>query len=225
VAFIVIRYFEEVELPALPERTPPPPTALPVPPPSTPPASPEKVELAKWALSLNGGRRVPGDTVDLGGYQAMLTAGVRLAATEGQNADLWLDASAGITGITRDVALRKNDKASGTVSTVRYSAELALLPGWRHGHGRLYAGPVAGLDLIFLDAVSNGRGQSETRVAAAGGIKAGYQYFLAKYLFVRADLAGAVALVRQKIITQSHNDVSATPKAYLTMDLGIGAWF
>src|SRR5450631_3985427 len=70
VAFIVDRYFEEVELPKLPERKPPPPpppVPPPPPPPSTPPTLPVKAKLptrkpepVNYALSAAVGRRIPG---------------------------------------------------------------------------------------------------------------------------------------------------------------------
>jgi hypothetical protein len=189
------------------------------------------VEPARLALSLNGGRRFPGAVVDLGGYEGKLAAGILLTGLAGGPGDLWLDAAAGVAGITTSKPW-SNHNSSGSTTTVRSSAELALLVGWRLRQSRLYVGPAVSVDFIWLDATwqnAEPGGHTyvsrETHVAAAAGIKAGYQYFWARNLFVRGDLTGDVALARDEIKTQSGSPLYSAPKMYLTFALGIGVWF
>ena len=179
VAFIVIRYFEEVELPALPERKPPPPERKtpPEPPPAPKVEAPEaatKLEPAKLALSINGGRRFPGAATEFGGFEAKLAAGVLLKDYAKRQGDLWLDVAVGFAGHgTLPVAGRPKD----SVTTNRVSGELAVLAGWRLGQSRIYAGPAANLDLIWVESNLGGPTQREQRFAAAAGMKIGYQHF------------------------------------------------
>jgi hypothetical protein len=228
VAFIVIRYFEEVELPALPERKPPPA------PPEPPPPSPEgparsttsedavKVDAAKLALSLNGGRRFPGGAEDFGGFEVKLATGVLLTAFAKGNADLWLDVAAGFAGHgTRTVDQRPSDSATSS----RWSGEVALLAGWRLGQSRIYAGPAANLDLIWVDSDMSGHKQHEQRFGAAAGIKAGYQYFWAGRVFARADVTTNVTLAKERVVTASKLDIFSSPPMYVTVALGLGVWF
>jgi len=236
VAFIVIRYFEEVELPALPERKPPPPPPeppLPPPPKPLPPPPPkpaayegaEKIEPAKLALSILGGRRFPGAATDFSGFEAKATAGVLLSGLAQRTGDLWLDVGVGFAGHgTIVVAERLKD----SVTTNRVSGELALLAGWRLGQSRLYAGPAANLDLIWIESELGGRTQREQRFAAAAGIKIGYQYFWSGRVFARTDLTTDVALVKEQaaVVSGTRTDVVLTaPRMYVTVALGLGVWF
>ncbi len=231
VAFIVIRYFEEVELPALPERKPPPqPERQPLPePPSAPkPAAPEataKVEPARLALSINGGRRFPGEATEFGGYEAKLAAGVMLMDFAKRRGDLWLDLAGGFAGHgSLSVVGRPND----SITTNRASGELSLLVGWRFGQSRLYAGPTANLDLIWVESNLGGRNQREQRFAAGAGMKIGYQHFWRR-VFVRSDLTTDVALAREEAAVVSANGtrkvVISAPRMYVTLAFGLGVWF
>lgn len=231
VAFIVIRYFEEVELPALPERKPlaaperkPPPTAPAPPPKDTPPEPGTPLDPAKLTLSLNGGRRFPGAATDFGGFEAKLAAGVLLAGFANRQGDLGLDVAVGFAGHgTLPVAGRTSD----SVTTNRASGEVALLAGWRLGQSRIYAGPAANLDLIWIQSDLGGRSTREQRFAAGAGIKMGYQYFWRR-LFVRSDLTGDVALVKEEAAIISAGGttvVLSSPRVYVTLALGLGVWF
>lgn len=232
VAFIVIRYFEEVELPALPERKPPPPPPERKTPPEPPPApkveAPEaatKLEPAKLALSLIGGRRFPGAATEFGGFEAKLAAGVMLKDFAKRQGDLWMDVAVGFAGHgTLPVAGRPND----SVTTNRASGELAILAGWRLGQSRIYAGPAANLDLIWVESRLGGPTQREQRFAAAAGMKFGFQHFWRR-VFVRSDLTGDVALVKEEVVVVSANRsqevVISAPRMYVTLALGLGVWF
>lgn len=248
VAFIVLRYFEEVELPALPERKPPPPA--PVPPPPTPaekpsaPAPPqaEKVEKADKpvappvesaptsepaepstvTLSGHGGRRFPGDAHEFGGYEAKLTLGLLLTGLARDKGDLWLDVSGGFAG---HASIDATDRPGYQATSTRWSGELALLAGWRLGSARLYAGPLASVDVILIDAKLAGHAQSERRFPPAAGFRIGYQYFWFARVFLRADLTADVALVRERVVTQSKIDFFEAPRAYATLSLGLGVGF
>jgi hypothetical protein len=226
VAFIVVRYFEELEMPALPERKPeprpPPPKASPPPPPK--PVAPEPAAAglpAKLALSVNGGRRFPGEAVNLGGYEAKLVVGAALTTLGQGGGDLWLDAGAGFAG---HASYAWGQAESESATSDRLAAELALLAGWRRQRSRLHAGPLACIEIIWLDASPGGHAQNETRVGAAAGIKIGYQYFAPGRLFVRADVAGNLALVRQEVMTRSGSTVFSAPRTYLTLTVGVGIW-
>lgn len=230
VAFIVIRYFEEVELPALPERKPPPPPPPAEAPPALPPTPSEpttpensvKIDPAKLALSLNGGRRFPGAADDFGGLEAKLAAGVLLTAFAKGNADLWLDVAGGFAGYAiRDFQGRPNQ----SVTSKRWSGEIAVLAGWRFGQSRLYVGPAANLDLIWIDAQLGGPTQREQRFAGAAGVKIGYQHFWAGRIFVRADVTADVTLANETVVTASDLSVFSTPPMYVTVALGLGVWF
>jgi hypothetical protein len=236
VAFIVIRYFEEVELPALPERKPPQPQPERKPQPEVPPAAkvpaeaetpeePTNLAPSKLALSLNGGRRFPGAADNFGGFEAKLAAGVMLKDFARRKGDLWLDVAVGFAGHgTLPIIGRTDD----SVTTNRVSGELALLAGWRLGQSRLYAGPAANLDLIWVESKLAGHTQREQRFAAAAGMKIGYQYFWRR-VFVRSDLTGDVAIVKEEAaviaVDRTETLVLAAPRMYVTLALGLGVWF
>jgi hypothetical protein len=154
----------------------------------------------------------------------MLTTGFRLTSMNNHNRDLWLTLSGGLTGTTLDQRWQ-NGAASGSANMLRWSAELALLPGWWRGRGRIFIGPTATVDVVSLAANSNGRNQRETYVDGAVGVKAGGQYFWAGNVFACADLAGDVAVRRRPVVTQSGSDIYPSPQVYLTLSLGIGVWF
>jgi len=140
-----------------------------------------------------------------------------------------MDVAAGIVGIAnRD--WQHTDSAvsySGYATAVRTGGDLALLLGWPAWYGRLYAGPLAAIEMVWLDANSNSQTQHEIHFGSAAGLRTGYQYFWRQHFFARADLTGCVAIVRQNVVTQSARTVSLfkSPPAYFTMALGVGIWF
>jgi hypothetical protein len=226
VAFIVVRYFEEVEMPALPEPTPPPPP--PPPPPEPPPPKPvapsetaTRPPPAKRTLSLNGGRRFPGEAFNLGGYEVKMILGTALTDLGKTDGDLWLEVSAGFAGHS---TYYWGQGPSEYATSDRAAGDLALLAGWRLGRSRVHAGPVASVELIWLETGAGGHPRNETLLGAAAGIKVGYQYFAAGRVFARADLAGNLALVKQEVATQSNIPVFTAPRVYLTLAFGVGVW-
>jgi hypothetical protein len=226
IAFIVDRYFEEVELPTLPERKPPPPPAPPPPPPPPPKQSEPKPEPPKFTLALTLGRRIPGNAEDRGGIEIKLAAGAAaLSSVEWHGGKLWLDVAAGIVGIAN--RNWQYGDYSGSANAVRSGADVALLLGWPAWHGRIYAGPLASVEMIWLGAHSNNRNQNEVHFDSAAGLRTGYQYFLREHFFARLDMTGCAAIVRQNIATQSAPDTSLfeAPRAYITLALGVGIWF
>ena len=236
VAFIVDRYFEEVELPKLPERKPPPSPPPAPPPPSPPPTLPAKPKLPspkpetlKYSLSTAVGRRIPGGPTDLGGIEFKLALGAAMRNVVIAGGRPWIDLAAGIVGFVPDRTWA-NERGSGSATAVRSGADLAFLLGWSVWHGRLYAGPQTSLEVIWLDwrdDVSNSQVQREIRFAAATGLRTGYQYYWREHFFARADVSGSVALVRHRIAAQSDPNVTLfeSPPAYLTLAIGIGIWF
>ena len=280
VAFIIDRYFAEVELPALPEKKPPPapppsppaPTApAPTPPPPAPPppappplppspppppppppapkpeATPKaEAKIAKketrptapepagpglarplpvFALSASAGLRQPGDAIALGGIEFKLGLGTRLLTFGNRGGHLWAEIAGGIIGFVWRPW--DYDNAKGEATAIRSGADLALLAGWPLWHGRVYAGPSASLEFVWLEASSSGRVQREIRPGGAAGLRTGYQWLLSKRFFVRADVAGMVAIVRQTVVTQSQptKALFAAPPAYATFSVGLGIWF
>ena len=227
VAFIVDRYFEEVALPELPERTPPPAPPPPAPPaPAPKPASPPPAAPG-FALSGTIGRRLPGGAPDLGGIEAKLTVGSAVSQAELAGGRLWTDLSMGIVGIVTD---RRWGNGKGSATVARSGVDLSLLLAWPVWRGRLYAGPQASLEMVWLewrDADTNDQTSRKIRFAWAAGLRTGYQYFWQRRFFARADLSGSVALMRQEIITQSAPDTALfeSPRAYLTLAVGAGIWF
>jgi hypothetical protein len=233
VAFIVDRYFQEVELPSLPERRqvpePPPPPPQPPSPPE-PPAS--KAKLPRFTLSANAGRRMPGGAVDLGGVEFKLTLDAALASLGKRGGRMWGEFSGGLVGIAADRGWNYGDgAATGNATAVRTGADLAVLLGWPAWHGQLYAGPLLSVELVWLDwldASSNGRLHREISIGSAAGLRVGYQHFWNKHFFARADLNGCIAIRRQKVVTQSAPPdavLFSAPAAYMTLSLGVGIWF
>jgi hypothetical protein len=228
VELIIDRYFDEVELPLLPEKKPPlPPPAPPPPPPPPPPPEPRAARPAPptFILSANVGRRTPGSAADLGGIEFKVSAGGEVASVGQHGGRLWAELSGGIVGIANHAW--DYGGTSGSATAVRSGIDLALLLGWPAWHGRLYAGPLASLELVWLDANSEGRLQHEIRTGSAAGARAGYQYFWNQRFFLRADLSGCLAIMRQRMVTQSRTDtpIFEAPPAYATFSLGAGIWF
>jgi hypothetical protein len=225
VAFVVDRYFNEVELPTLPERKTQPKPAPPAPP--KPPFEPVKAErtpngeAARYLLSLSAGRRIPGAAVNLGGNEIDLAAGLALAGFGQRGGRLWLETSAG--------ALRpvKWIWQQNSLTTSRVGWNLSVLLGWPWWRGRLYGGATSSVEYIWLDAdTSDGRHQHEARLASAAGLKAGYLLFLLQHVFVRADLVGDVAIVRYEFPVQSGTSALLnTPSIYVTAAIGVGISF
>lgn len=227
VAFIIDRYFDEVELPKLPERQPAPPLPLPAPPPAK--IVEPKSRVPRFALSGTMGRRMPGSATDLGGYEFKLTGGAALASLMLAGGRPWVDASAGIVGIA-DRSWEHN-KGSGKARAVRSGVDLSLLLRWQVWHGWLYAGPLASIEMVWLDwrdADKPDQVQREIRFGSAAGLRTGYQYAWHGRFFARADLTGCIAIRRQAISTQSGGPAASlfeSPPAYLTMAFGVGIWF
>jgi hypothetical protein len=220
VAFIIDRYFDEVELPNLPERK------LPPPPPPAKVAEP-KSAVPEFALSGTMGRRIPGDAADLGGVEFKLAGGAALTTFALAGGKPWIDASAGLVGIAKE-SWPRNESRSATV--VRTGVDLSVLLGWPVWNGRLYAGPQASVEMVWLNWVNadaSGQVEREIRFDAAAGLRTGYQYFWRERFFARVDLTGCIAIVRHKIAAKSDPSASLfeAPPAYLTMAFGIGIWF
>jgi hypothetical protein len=237
VAFIVDRYFDEVELPALPERKPPPPPPPPPPPlPLPPPPLPAKVTPAelppptpRFALSATLGRRAPGAATDLGGKEVKLTGGTPVTSWVVAGGQPWMDVSAGVVGLVSDRTWAFG-RGAGSVSSVRTGVDFALLLAWPVWLGRLYAGPQATVEMVWLDwrnGIPGSQVRRDIRFDVATGFRASYQYFWRARLFARADLAGCVALVRHRISAESDSTVALfeSPPAYLTASFGVGIWF
>lgn len=236
VAFIVDRYFDEVQLPALPEKAPPPP-APPPPPPAPQKSPPATISSSKellapkpatpsYGVSAMVGRRLPGSAEDLGGIEFKLTLGAQLAHVGEHGGELWGELSGGVIGFANQPWRCPNDVVCGNANVSRYGGDAALLLGWPLWHARLYAGPLIAPELIWLDANANGRTQHEYHTGLAAGLRAGLQYFWKQRFFARLDVTGAVAIVRQKIVTRSADLlIFATPPAYVTFSLGAGIWF
>ena len=239
IALIVDRYFSEVELPSLPDKKPPPasPPQAPLPQPPSPPPTPgipaesfePSPESPSTTLSFNVGRRFPGGAVDLGGIEFKLALSVELATVGANGWPLWGELSGGIVGIANHGWDYKGDLGSspGSASLVRSGGDLAVLLGRPTGRGKLYLGPLFSVEVIWLDATSNSQIQHEVHTGLAGGLRTGYQYFWRARFFARADLTACLAILRQRIVTASHEDlpIFAAPPAYATLSLGIGIWF
>jgi hypothetical protein len=228
VALIVDRYFDEVELPAMPEKKvvpppPPPPPAPPAPAPSK--ASGSGSEMPVFTLSGTYGRRLPGGVDNLSQNAFKLTVGVALSRLGRRGGALWLDASAGSVGIVERPW--KHAEGSGDATAILSGADLALLLTWPAWFGRFYIGPQGTVDMISIDANMNGKPiQRDLRFGAAAGLHLGYQVFGWQHFFARLDLNGAVAIVRQSIVTQSENDVLfESPAAYVSVAGGVGVSF
>jgi len=220
VAFIIDRYFDEVELPQLPARPPAPPP---------PPNVVQSKTVPKFALSGTMGRRVPGGAADLGGYEFKLTGGAGLPPFTIAGGRPWIDASAGLVGMATNNWV--NSTGAGTSKAVRSGADLSLVLRWRVWQGWLYAGPLASVEMVWLDwrdADTQGQVQRYIRFAWAAGLRTGYQYFWRERFFARADLTGCIAARRQRISPQSSagaNPLFESPPAYVTMAFGVGIWF
>jgi len=232
VALIVDRYFDEVELPAMPEKKalPPPPPPPPAPPPAAPPpprkASASGNEIPAFALSGTIGRRVPGGASNLSQYAFKLTIGVALSRLGRRGGALCLDASAGSVGIVSQAW--DHPDGSGNATAVLSGADLALLLAWPAWFGRFYIGPQGTVDMVSLDAVINSKTtQHDVRFGAAAGLHLGYQVFGWQHFFARLDLNGAMAIVRQQVVTQSleHTVLFEAPAAYLSVAGGVGVSF
>ena len=287
IALIVDRFFDEVEIPALPEREPPlpapptPPAPAPTPPapsppaptppaPSpaptpTPPAPPpppltpappqpppptkseskpetepgaeaprrreiedrgeQPIGLPSFTLSAGTGRRLPGAAVDFGGIEFKLTLGVKMSQFGNHGGQLWSELSGGIIGFADHGWDYRN--AKGEATAIRSGSDLALLVGWPLWRGRLYAGPLAEIQFIWLEASYNNKVHRDIRVGLAAGMRAGYQLMLGGRFFVRADLTGCAAILRQDVVTQSNPETSlfVAPRGYATFFIGIGVWF
>jgi hypothetical protein len=231
VSFIVDRYFEEVEIPQLPERKPspvPPPALPPVPLPPTQKSPEPKTGSPVFALSATAGRRIPGGVTDLGGYEFKLTGGAAVTNVVLAGGRPWLDVSAGIVGIANQAW--SHTSGSGSAAAVRAGADFSLLLGWPIWNGWIYAGPQVSLEMVWLnwrDAYAPGQVQREILFDSAAGLRTSYQYLWKRRFFARADLVGCVATSRTRIATESGPDITQfeSPPAYLTLAFGVGIWF
>jgi hypothetical protein len=292
IALIVDRYFDEVEIPPLAEKQPPPPPSpatpeptpppappptppstpppapakppippepspsppIPPPPPSPPPPAPPEPPAAesgskpppgsasakrmkiddtrKWpvgfptfTLSAGMGRRLPGSAVDFGGIEYKLALGVRVSQFGKRGGQLWTELSGGIIGFA-DHGWDYGD-AQGEATAIRTGSDLALLFGWPLWRGRLYAGPLAEIQFIWFEASYNSHVHRDIRLGFAAGMRAGYQLMIGRNFFIRGDLTGCAAIVRQEITTQSKpgEPLFAAPRGYATFSIGLGIWF
>jgi hypothetical protein len=235
VALIVDRYFDEVELPAMPEKkvVPPPPPPPPSPPPPSPPPTPplKKVRVSgsdtpSFALSGTVGRRFPGGVGSLSQYTYKLTVGLALSKVGHQGGALWLDASAGSLGVVSK-AWNYSD-GFGNATAVLSGADLALLLAWPVWLGRVYIGPQGTVDMVSLDAVvNNDKNQHETHFGVSAGLHLGYQVFGWQHFFARLDLNGCAAIVRQRVVTHSQENtvLFEAPAAYISVAGGVGVSF
>lgn len=220
VAFILDRYFNEVELPALPERKAP--DATPAPPPAPPKATTEaKDEISGFALSANTGLRTPGGVVDLGGIEFKLTLDADIAGFGRHGGRILLDMSGGLIGLVNTYW------NNGSANALRAGADMALLFAWPTGRGRFYMGPLVSLEIIWLSGLSGNHLQSETLLGGAAGARLGYQHLWRNRLFARIDANGCVAVVRNSIGTQSRpsTPLFLSPPGYLSLSIGMGIWF
>jgi len=178
-----------------------------------------------FTLSANVGRRTPGSAVDLGGIEFNVSAGGEVASVGRNGGRMWAEFSGGIVGIANHAW--DYGGSTGSATAVRSGIDLALLLGWPAWRGKLYAGPLAALELVWLDANSEGRLQREIHMGSAAGLRTGYQYFWNQRFFVRTDVSGCLAITRQRIVTRSRSDTSIfeAPPAYATFSLGAGIWF
>jgi hypothetical protein len=181
--------------------------------------------LPAFTLAAGAGRRIPGAAADLGGIEFKLTLGVRLRSFGKHGGQLWTEVSGGIIGVADhgwDYTTAKGD-----ATAIRSGADLALLIGWPAWRGRLYAGAVGAVEFIWLEASYNDQVHRDIHVGAAAGLRAGYKLMLGRKFFVRADLTGCAALLRQEIVTASNPaaTVFAAPRGYATFSIGLGIWF
>ena len=140
-----------------------------------------------------------------------------------------MDVAAGIVGIVENRTWNYNSgNSTGSATAVRSGGDFSLLLGWPAWRGRVYVGPLASIEMVWLEASSSSRNQHEIHYGSAAGLRTGYQYFWRQHFFVRSDLTGCVAIVRHKIVTQSAPPgvfLFESPRAYLTLSIGVGIWF
>ncbi len=224
VALIVDRYYNEVELPPLPEKKAKAEPA-PAPPSQKLAREPElkpQIEAGKYALSLGTGRRTPDSATYLGGDEISLIGGMAVAGFGRRGGRLWLETSAGIVGI----GIVYWGWPQGNVTVVRTAWGLSALLAWPVWRGRLYAGASTSVEYLWLDATSNSHLQHETRLASSSGLRAGYLLFLREHIFVRTDLGGDVATVRYRLATQSGSGtLLSAPRVFATVAIGVGISF
>ena len=155
--------------------------------------------------------------------------GVQAGVRPGTGRPLWAEITGGIVGIvSRPWDYEgSNGSSAGSATVVRSGGDLAILLGRPTWKGKLYAGPLAAIELVWLDATSNDQIQHAIRTGAAAGLRLGYQYFWKERFFVRLDATGCMAIVRQRIATVSHPDIVlfSAPPAYLAVSAGLGIWF
>jgi hypothetical protein len=188
-------------------------------------APPRKPVLPLFTLSASAGRRLPGGPVDLGGIEFKLAIGAKLTTIGKRGGHLWAELSGGIIGVVDQPWEHPNGKGNATV--IRSGGDLALLAAWPLLRGRIYVGPVVAIESVWLEASYADRVQHEIRAGMAAGGRMGYQLMLGRRFFARADLTGCIALLGQRVVTQSKPDQSllATPPGYATFSAGLGIWF
>jgi hypothetical protein len=110
---------------------------------------------------------------------------------------------------------------------VRSGGDLAVLLGRPTWHGNLYAGPLAAVEITWLDSNVNTRIQHEIHTGLAAGLRTGYQYLWKDRFFLRADVTACIAIVRQRVVTESNpgTPIFEAPPAYATFSGGAGIWF
>jgi hypothetical protein len=112
-------------------------------------------------------------------------------------------------------------------AAVRSGIDLAVCTAWPIWHGRIYAGPLAAFEVIWLEGNYGDRIQREIRMALAAGARAGYRIDLRGRFFLRLDITGAAAIVRQRVAAKSQAEVPifTIPAAYTVLSLGTGVLF
>ncbi len=192
-------------------------------------APPKAPPRPVFTLSGLLGRRIPGEAEDLGGIEFKAALGTRLWTFGEGTWPLWLELSGGIVGLVEkpwdhsDVS----PEAKGDATAIRSGVDLAALLGRSLGAGRLYGGPLVSVEFVWLESTSNNRLEHEIHPGVGAGLRLGYQYLFRSHLFLRADVNGCVAVLRQRVVTQSRPDspLLEAPPVYATFSLGVGMWF
>ena len=182
-----------------------------------------------FTLSGLFGRRIPGAAQDLGGIEFKAALGARVWTFGQGKWPLWAELSGGIVGFVdnRWEYPEVSPDAKGEATAIRSGVDLAALLGRSVGHGRLYAGPVVSVEFVWLESSSNNRLEHEIHPGVGAGLRLGGQYLLRQHIFLRADINGCAAVLRQRIVTQSKTNtpIFEAPPAYATFYVGLGMWF
>lgn len=182
-----------------------------------------------FTLSMLFGRRIPGAAQDLGGIEFKAALGLRLRAFGKEKWQLWAELSGGVVGWVNDEwdHSEVSPGAAGEATAIRSGVDLAPLLCRSFRRGRLYAGPIVSVEFVWLESTANDRLEHGIYPSVTAGLKLGGQYLLRQHIFLRADVNGSGAILRQRIVTQSKTDtpIFEAPPAYATFYVGLGMWF